>query len=178
MVTRRIDVFDPAVVTIAHIQAGTTDNVIPETAMLEGTVRAVSAKTREHVLARVRDVVDGVAAAHGVEAELTVDQGYPPTVNDPAMAAFARDVARDVLGDDRVRPMRNPVMGAEDFSLVLQRVPGAMLRLGMAPPGIEHPAPNHSNRMMIDESVMATGIALHAALAIRFLSAGGPRLDT
>jgi hippurate hydrolase len=177
MVTRRIDVFDPSVVTNAHIETGSTNNAIPETAMLEGTVRAVSTTTRARVLDGVRDVVAGVAAAHGVQAELVIEDGYPPTVNDPSMTAFALDVAREVLGPDAVRPMAHPVMGAEDFSMVLQRVPGAMVRLGMAPEGVEHPAPNHSNRMRIDESAMAAGIALHAGLALRYLEEqpeGGP----
>ena len=169
MVTRRVSVFDPAVVTIAHVDAGTTNNVIPERAFMEGTVRALSASTREAVLENVRRVVDHVAAAHGVEASLHVDEGYPPTVNDPAMAAFVLDVARDVVGEDRVSEMRDPVMGAEDFSYVLQRVPGAMLRLGTARPGVENPAPNHSNRMNLHEPAMAEGIAMYAGLALRYL---------
>jgi amidohydrolase len=169
MVTRRVSVFDPAVVTIAHIKAGTTDNVIPESASLEGTVRALSGRTRASVLEQVGRVVKGIGDAHGVDATLTVEDGYPPTVNDEAMAAFALDAAREVLGEGLVERMRDPVMGAEDFSYVLQRVPGAMVRLGTAPAGVEHPAPNHSNRMVIDESAMANGIAFHAAMALRFL---------
>jgi hippurate hydrolase len=85
------------------------------------------------------------------------------------MAAFALEVARGVVGDDRVPEMRDPVMGAEDFSYVLQRVPGAMLRLGTAPPDVEQPAPNHSNRMMLHEPAMAEGIAVYAGLALRYL---------
>jgi hippurate hydrolase len=169
MVTRRVSVFDPAVVTIAHVDAGTTNNVIPEHAFMEGTVRALSVSTREAVLSNVRRVVEHIAAAHGVDATLHVDEGYPPTVNDPAMAAFVLDVARDLVGPDRVSEMRDPVMGAEDFSYVLQRVPGAMLRLGTAAPGVENPAPNHSNRMNLHEPAMAEGIAVYAGLALRYL---------
>jgi amidohydrolase len=174
MVTRTVDVFDPAVVTIAHIRAGTTDNVIPEVATLEGTIRALSDRTRASVLENAGRVVEGIARAHGVEADFAIEDGYPPTVNDEAMAAFAADVAREVLGDERYEPMAAPVMGAEDFSYVLQRVPGAMMRLGTAPRGVERPAPNHSNRMVLDEPAMANGIALHAGLALRFLD--GSRL--
>jgi hippurate hydrolase len=169
MITRRVSVFDPAVITIAHIEAGTTDNVIPEAARLEGTLRALSGETRSAVLEHARRVVNGVAHAHGVEAELSVEEGYPPTINDDAMAEFALDVAEEVLGEDRVERLKDPVMGAEDFSYVLQRVPGAMVRLGMAPPGVDRPAPNHSNRMVLEESAMAAGIAFHAGLALRFL---------
>jgi hippurate hydrolase len=169
MVTRRVSVFDPAVVTIAHVDAGTTNNVIPERAFMEGTVRALTEGTRDSVLSNVRRVVEHVAAAHGMEATLQVDEGYPPTVNDPAMAAFVLDVGRAVVGEHRVSQMRDPVMGAEDFSYVLQRVRGAMLRLGTAAPGVENPAPNHSNRMNLHEPAMAEGIAMYAGLALRYL---------
>jgi amidohydrolase len=173
MVTRRVSVFDPAVVTIAHVEAGTTNNVIPESAVMEGTARTLSAETRRDVLANCRRVVEHVAAAHGLTATLTVDEGYPPTVNDGAMAAFALDVARQTVGEELVAEMRDPVMGAEDFSYVLQRVPGAMLRLGTAAPGAEDPAPNHSNRMNLYEPAMAEGIAMYSALALRYLDGNG-----
>jgi hippurate hydrolase len=168
MVTRRISVFAPAVVTIAHIEAGTTNNVIPASALLEGTVRALSEETRTRVLDQIQQVVDGVSAAHGVQGSLTVMEGYPATINDHLMADFALDVAREVVGEADVSPMPDPVMGAEDFSYVLHRVPGAMVRLGLAPPGVEAPAPNHSNRMTIHEPAMAVGVALYAAWALRY----------
>jgi amidohydrolase len=174
LVTRRVNVFDPAVVTIAHIEAGTTDNVIPETATLEGTLRTLSEETRSTVIEHAGRLVRAIGEAHGATAELRVEDGYPPTINDAGMASFADEVAREALGEDHVEPMNEPVMGAEDFSYVLQRVPGAMVRLGVAPPGVEEPAPNHSNRMILDEPAMANGIALHAALALRFLD-GSPR---
>src|SRR5919198_3262691 len=174
MVTRKIDVFDPAVVTIARIEAGTTDNVIPEAAVLEGTIRALSEETRAGMMENVRRGVDCIASAHGVAAETLIDQGYPPTINDPAMAAFAAEVAREVVGPGLAGPMEHPVMGAEDFSYVLQRVPGAMVRLGVAPLGVDRPAPNHSNRFTIEEPAMANGIAFHAGAALRFLD-GTPR---
>jgi amidohydrolase len=173
MVTRKVNVFDPAVVTIASIHAGSTNNVIPELATMEGTVRTLSEDNRGFVLDNIRQVVEGVASAHGMSAELVVDPGYPTTVNDDAMTEFALDVSRDVLGDELVKVMDDPVMGAEDFSYVLQRVPGAMLDLGVAPPGDPDPPANHSNRMMVEEPAMANGIALYAALALRYL--GGER---
>jgi amidohydrolase len=169
MVTRRIDVFDPAVVTVTHVRAGTTDNVIPETAFLEGTIRALSDHTRTRCHEEIRRVIRGLADAHGVDAEVRIEDGYPPTVNDVEMAGFALDVARETLGEDSVLVMRDPVMGAEDFSYVLDRVPGAMVRLGTAPVGEANPAPNHSNRMRLEESAMASGIAFHAAVALAYL---------
>ncbi|HEV7732108.1 MAG TPA: M20 family metallopeptidase [Candidatus Binatia bacterium] len=172
MITRRIDVFDPAVLTIARIRAGSAGNVIPSSASLMGTLRTVSEETRATMHDGIRRVVAGIAAAHGVEAEAQVIRGYPVTINDDRFAAFAGDTARALVGDAHVHTMPAPVMGAEDFSYVLQQVPGALVFLGAKPMDGES-APLHSDRMRIDESAFATGIALHAAVALRFLEAGG-----
>ena len=169
LVTRRIDAFDPVVITITRIQAGTTGNVIPAKASLLGTLRSVSEKARETARDGIRRVAEGIAAAHGVDAKVHLVPGYPVTVNDAEFAAFARAVATEVVGDDAVIDMRAPIMGAEDFSYVLQRVPGALVFLGVRPP--DGPGePLHSSRMRIDEDAMATGIALHAAVALRWLA--------
>jgi amidohydrolase len=171
MVTRSVDAFDPAVVTIANIAAGTTTNIIPETAFLQGTMRTVSEATREATRANIGRVVEGIAAANGVTADVDIEPGYPVTVNDPAFAEFVSGVASDLLGPDAVRPMQTPIMGAEDFSYVLQQVPGALAFLGGRPPGLEPlTAPqNHSNRVVFDEESMAVGAALYAAVAIAHL---------
>jgi hippurate hydrolase len=167
LVTRRVSVFDPAVLTIAKIEAGTTRNVIPETASLLGTVRTVSETTREQMLAGIRRVAEGVAAAHGADVTVELIRGYPVTVNDARFAGFVLDTARELLGADRTHEMRHPVMGSEDFSYVLQRVPGAMANLGTRP-DTGTAFPNHSNRMLVNESALAAGIAMHAAVALRF----------
>ena len=176
MVTRTVDVFDPAVLTVAQVTAGTTHNVIPESARLYGTLRAVSERTRRAVWDRLRVVADGVAAAHGCTAQVDIVQGYPVTTNDATFARFAAGVVDDHLGPGRSYQMPSPVMGAEDFSYVLQQVPGAMVFLGVCPP--EHADPFsapacHSNRMVLHEDVMADGMALHAAVATTFLARGG-----
>jgi hypothetical protein len=167
MVTRVVPAFDPAVVTVTRIQAGTAFNVIPESVTCEGTVRSVSDETRDLVLNGLRQVAEHVAAAHGCQAvvEFLADRHYPVTVNDAASAERTLEIAAALIGAERVARMPSPIMGAEDWSYVLQRVPGSMAFLGAGPPGITHPAPNHSNRMLIDEPAMATGIALHAAMA-------------
>ena len=134
MVTRRVNVFDPAVVTIAHIRGGTTNNIIPETVFLEGTIRTVSETTRTAVHAGLRRVVDGICAAHGAVGELEIEAGYPVTVNDPTFTAFVASVGAELVGAEAVIPMPAPIMGAEDFSYVLQRVPGTMVFLGARPP--------------------------------------------
>lgn len=168
-VTRRIDAFDPAVVTIAKIEAGSTRNVIPETARMLGTIRTVSERTRERVLDGVERLIKGLAAAHGAEAEVKLMRGYPVTVNDEGITAFASRVAAELLGEDRVRLMPTPMMGSEDFSYVLHQVPGTLMFLGTRPDGNAPPIPNHSNRMVVNEAAMVTGVALHAAVALRFL---------
>ena len=168
-VTRSLDVFDPGVITVGQITAGTTFNVIPESAELYGTMRAVSEKTRAKLLAGMQRVAEGVCAAHDTVAEIEIEHGYPVTVNDRDFATFAHDVAADLLGAKRVVRMPNPVMGSEDFSYVLQQVPGAMAFLGAAPKDLSagHVEPNHSNRVTFDEDVMAAGTALYAAVALR-----------
>lgn len=172
-VTRRIAVTDPVVLTVTTLQAGTTDNVIPERAHMTGTLRALSEGARAQAREGMARVVEHVARAHGTEAEFTFHAGYPVTENDAGFAELAGGVARDLLGQQAVLPMPAPVMGAEDFSYVLQRVPGAMFFLGVRPPGPGEPAPCHSNRMLLAEEALAHGIALHAAVALRFLGEGG-----
>jgi amidohydrolase len=172
MVTRRVDVFDPAVVTVGHFRAGTRDNVIPESAFLEGTIRTVSAPRRAEVVASVERVATHVAAAHGLTVEFVHEQGYPVTVNDAGVARRVGEVAAGLLGDRASALMPAPVMGAEDWSYVLERVPGAMAFLGACPPGSEpeDAAPNHSNLVVFDEEPLPAGVALYAAMALDALA--------
>jgi hippurate hydrolase len=165
--TRRIAVSDPAVITIARMEAGTTDNIIPEVARLWGTMRTLSERTRETGLAGIRRVAEGIAAAHGAEVEVNIDRGFPVTVNDGRVVDLAEKTARRLFGGDGWIRMGHPLMGAEDFSYVLQRTTGAMAFLGGAPEGGDFRTccALHSNRMVIDEAVMARGIAMHCAMA-------------
>jgi hippurate hydrolase len=168
LVTRRIDAFDPVVLTVTKIEAGTTHNVIPEGAQLLGTTRAVSERSRKRIAEGIEQVAYGIAAAHGMEARVFVIPGYPVTLNDAGFAGFVRDVAAELVGEERVVDMPAPIMGAEDFSYILEKVPGSMVFLGVRPD--DGPAyPIHSNRMHLNETAMATGAALHAAVALRFL---------
>ena len=171
MITRRIETFDPAVVTITKLIAGTTTNVIPETAQIEGTIRAVSEKTRKKVHDSIRRVAEGIAAAHEMQAAVEIRTGYPVTVNDKPSVDFALDVAESLLGEGKAVHLPSPAMGAEDFSYVLNQIPGAMVFIGGTPQGVNPAtaAPNHSNRVMFDETAMAHGIALYSSLALRTL---------
>ena len=168
MVTRRVPVFDPAVVTVANLAAGSTDNVIPDTAFLQGTIRTLSPERRADVVASVRRVATHVAAAHGMEVGFVHREGYPVTTNDPGVAARVRELAGELLGRECSVAADEPLMGAEDFAYVLHRVPGAMAFLGACPPGADPAtaAGNHSNLVVFDEAALPAGAALYAAMAL------------
>jgi amidohydrolase len=173
--TRRINTFDPVVITITKMRAGTTNNVIPEQVLMLGTLRAVSDGSRKTALAGIERLAAGIAAAHEMRAEVNVTPGYPPTVNDRDFAAFIASVARDLLGDRGYIEMPAPIMGAEDFSYVLRERAGAIAFVGVCPGGTSPMRAHscHSNRMMLDEDALATGVAMYVATALEYLAAGG-----
>ena len=174
MVTRRFDAHDPVVVTIARIDAGTTYNVIPDRAVLHGTMRSLSPSNRTRLVEQLRQLVAGVVAAHGLTAEIKVHDGFPVTVCDGRAVDFGERVTRSLFGEAGFHRLPAPIMGAEDFAYVLEKVPGAMFFLGMARQGDDWASccGIHSSRMMLDESVMPQGAALLAGLAERFLAEG------
>lgn len=174
MITRKVSVFDPAVVTIAHISAGTTDNIIPEVADMWGTIRTLSPRQREAVGIELKRLATGIAAAHGASAEVHIEQGFPVTICDGRAVDFGRAVVEDLYGEGAWQTMAAPVMGAEDFSYVLEKTPGAMFFLGASHEGSDwrQCCGLHSNRMVLDDSVMARGAAVHAGIAERFLAEG------
>ncbi|QNP63373.1 M20 metallopeptidase family protein [Streptomyces genisteinicus] len=167
MITRTVDVFDPAVLTVGSLHAGTTHNVIPSTARFEATVRTFSAATHDAVREGFVRTVRGVADAHGVEAGIDYQELYPPTVNDPAEAAFALRTARGLFGPQRAFEAPKPMAGSEDFSFVLAEVPGAFVGIGACPAGADPAtAPmNHSPHAVYDDAVLPDAAALLAALA-------------
>ena len=173
-ITRNVSIADPAVVTIGELKAGSTDNVIPETAMLFGTIRTLSARQRSAVQAGLKRLAEGIADAHGASATVAFQQGFPVTVCDADAVAFGERTVRALLGDEAWVTLGSPMMGAEDFSYVLEKVPGAMFFLGASHEGADWRSccALHSNRMVLDEAVMARGAAVHAALATRFLAEG------
>jgi amidohydrolase len=174
MVTRKVSVFDPAVITIAKIEAGTTNNIIPETANLLGTIRTLSPRRRAMVAEELQRLAPGIAAAHGCEAQVHIEQGFPVTLCDDRAVRFGQEVVEATFGAESWKTLDAPIMGAEDFAYVLEKVPGAMFFLGASHEGDDwrQCCGLHSNRMVLDESVMARGAALHAAIAERFLADG------
>lgn len=159
---------DPAVLTVAHLEAGTTNNIIPETAWMEGTIRTFDENTRSKVKEGVDRVATHTAAAHGCSCEVDIESGYPVTVNNADEVARVDSVTEELFGESHFHHLSDGVMGAEDFSYVLNEVPGSMVFLGVAPEGMEpgEIPPNHSNLMTINEDAMANGVALYAAMAL------------
>ncbi len=166
-ITRSVNAFDPAVLTFGRMAAGTIHNIIPEIAQLAGTFRCVSDARRAAMPGLIRRVVDGIAAAHGVEAEIEFEELYPVTANDDEVFDRVRDIARSLLGAADVHEMPAPMMAAEDWSYVLQRIPGVMVNLGARPRDRELAGfpQNHSNVVVFDEDAIAAGVALHVAVA-------------
>ncbi|MBP2364483.1 M20 metallopeptidase family protein [Pseudonocardia parietis] len=172
VLTRRIGPHQAAVLTIARFRAGTTDNVIPETAELTGTLRTLSEPVRALLHREITEYCRNQAVAYGCAAEVEFVPGYPVTVNDGPATSGLVEVAGKVLGRRACVAMADPLMGAEDFSYVLARVPGSLAFLGARPPGVApaDAAPNHSNRVVFDEAAFPAGVALYAGLALAALS--------
>jgi hippurate hydrolase len=172
MVTRRFDVFDPVVITVGSFHAGTADNIIPDEAHFLATVRSFSAAARDRVRTESLRLVADIASAHGVRASAEYIDEYPVTVNDAAETAFAEQTVADLFGGERLLAQPNPLPGAEDFSFVLDEVPGAFIMMGAGLPDSDPAtAPyNHAADAVFDDSVLADGTALLAELALRRLS--------
>ena len=173
LVTRRFDVFDPVVVTVGSLHAGTRHNVIPESATFEATVRSFSVSAREELRRSIPRLLRGIASAHGVEVEVVLEDEYPLTVNDAGETAFVEGTVAELYGEDRHARLVNPLNGSEDFSRVLASVPGSFIGLGATPAGCDPAtAPfNHSPQAQFDDGVLADGASLYAELATRRLAA-------
>ena len=163
---------------LAGMLAGglTTSNVIGESVRMTGTIRAVAENTRTRVHQGLKRVAENVARAHECAAEVEIYPGFPVTINEARAVALVEHAIRDELGQGAFVRSTAPVMGAEDFSYVLQKVPGAMAFLGVCPEGQDFRAacPCHSNKMEMSEAAMAHGVAAHCAMALNFLRDGLP----
>lgn len=174
MVTRQFDVFDPVVVTVGRIAAGTADNVIGSSAVLEATVRTFSEEVHHRVPERLRRVCEGVAAAHGLTVTVDYRPGYPVTVNRPEETDRARELTTGMFGEQSWYEAPQPIAGAEDFSYVLEQVPGVYLGLGATIAGADPmtAAYNHSPQARFADEALAVGPAVLAALALDRLAQG------
>jgi amidohydrolase len=174
VVSRRIDPFSPAVVTVGQFHAGTKRTIIPETAEFEITVRVVDEGVRSQISSAVAEICEHVARAHRLEATVVCRQEFDLTVNDGMQAEQAAAAVGELFGDHRIIELAQPIMGSEDFSRILAGVPGAMVFLGACPPAIDYrtAAYNHSPAAQFDDEVLGDGAALYAELALRATATG------
>lgn len=173
LVTRTVDPFDTVVLTVGRIEAGTRDNIIPESGEFAATLRTFSPELRNRTIANARRLVAGIAAAHGMTAELVADESYPATINDEGEYAVGRQVVEDLFGADKFTERPTPEMGSEDMSFVMQRVPGAYFYISACPAEDHTTAPdNHSPLAEFDDSVLPDAAAWLAEVALRRLRAG------
>jgi hippurate hydrolase len=146
IVSRNVDPLESAVISIPLFQAGHTDNVIPQTALLRGTARSFNPKVRDLIEKRIQEVVEHTAKAYGAKAAVTYRRDYPVVVNTPKEADFASKVAGEIVGEGHVKAAV-PVMGAEDFAFMLERRPGAFIFMGNGDTAnLHHPAYDFNDR--------------------------------
>lgn len=166
MVTKSFDVLDPVVLSVTQLSGSRAANVIPESAGLGASIRTLSEDSLVLIQERVREVVEGIAAAHRCTADIDFTVDYPVTVNDEEETQFASSVLEQRFGADRLVPMSDPRMGSEDFSFVLNAVPGTFLFLGATPEGMDTTGiANHSPRVQFDDRVLSDQSAALAQLA-------------
>jgi len=173
MVTRRFNAHEAMIVTVTQLEAANAHNIIPTRTTLKGTIRTLSPERRSEAWSAIRTLAENIAQAHECDADVTITQGFPPTVNDARAVALAEAVATSLPHGEFLN-LPAPIMGAEDFSYVLEKVPGMMAFLGVAQSGADwrHCCSIHSSRMMVDESVLPRGTAFLAGCATRFLERG------
>jgi amidohydrolase len=169
VVNRNIDPLDPAVLTVATIHGGTAHNVIPAEVEMSGTIRSFRPDVRDALIARMREVAEGTARALGARAEVRIGPGYPVTENHVLMTEFAKGIAAETVGAENVIQPR-PVMGAEDFSYFLRKVPGCMVFLGSNNIAKGYSHPHHSALFDFDEACLPIGVELMTRLALGYLA--------
>ena len=171
LITRSFNAFDPVVITVGTFHAGTKANIIPDVAEFKATIRTFSKENRERIKIETVRLCESIAHAYGLDVDAIIVDQYPVTANNPTHANFVAGVAADLFGEAGYVEMPYPIAGAEDFSRVLEEIPGSYVFLGASPAkDVATAAVNHSPIAMFDDSVLYQGAALHAELAIRSLN--------
>ncbi|GAA1619519.1 M20 family metallopeptidase [Kribbella sancticallisti] len=170
--TRKVNVFDPVVITVTQLAAGMALNVIPDTATLGASVRTLSDATWDQLARELPLLAQGIASAYGCTVDVDFSKQYPVTVNDVDSTAGATSELAKLFGAERSLPLENPLMGSEDFSLVLKEVPGTFIMLGARPDDVGEDGPsNHSSEVRFDDAVLGDQAAALAQLAASKLTA-------
>jgi amidohydrolase len=177
VVSRQVDLTtSPAVVTVGAFNGGVRNNIVPDSVVLIGTIRTFDEGVRREVFARVKRTAQGIAQSAGATADAQIEEGYPVTVNDPALLDRMLPTLRRVAGAKNVAE-RSPSTAAEDFSRFAQKAPGMFISLGVTPPSIDWhtAAPNHSPLFVADEAALPMGVRIMSGLAIDYLNGTGGR---
>ncbi len=164
--SRNTDPFDSIVVTVGQFKAGTAENVIPQTAWLNGTIRTMLPETRAFAEKRFKEIVHTVAAAFGATVDLVWHEGYPVTINDAGATEHFLNVARKAIGEDRVNPNAIPTMGGEDFSYYGYEIPACFFQLGLVPEGQDSYPNVHTPKFNFNDAAITTGIQVFCELAL------------
>ncbi len=166
MTGQYFDSRDPVVLSIGSIHSGDSPNVIPEAAVMSGTLRTLTRESRDKLRPLLQKVIGGICVAHGANFELDIEHGAPSVTNDPKVVEIIDQVGRELLGDDGIYEIPLPSMGGEDFAFYLQHTPGAMFRLGTAGPGPRARHFLHSSKFDIDERAIGLGARILARSAL------------
>ncbi len=171
LITRSFSAFDPVVITVGQFHAGTKANIIPDTAEFQATIRTFSAENRSRIQSEAVRLCRSIAEGYGLTADVKVVEQYPVTANNDAHAEFVGKVAADLFGEEAFIEMPNPIAGAEDYSRVLEEVPGSYIFLGASvDQDVTASDVNHSPRAKFDDAVLYRGAALLSELAVRSLN--------
>lgn len=173
MVTRQFNIFDPVVISVGVLRAGTVRNIIPDTAYFEATIRSFSNEAHEKLQVSVPQLLQSIARAHGLEVTVNYQTEYPTTINDESETLFVRHAVEELFDSTSYQAMRDPLAGSEDFSRVLNEVPGSFLFLSALTPGTDLATAeyNHSPYATFDDSVLSRGTALYTHLTVSRLQA-------
>lgn len=169
VVSRMVDPLEPAVISVGSFHAGTKANIIAGQARLEGTVRTLTAETRERMPKLMEQVIKGICDSYQVEYQFSYEWGYPPVVNDTSLVALLRDSAQRLLGEENVYQIPHPSMGGEDFSYYLESVPGVYFYLGVGNEKLARQYPWHHPRFQADEAALPVAAAVLAQVALDVL---------
>ncbi len=170
IVSREVSPVIPVVVSIGVIRAGTAGNIIPDSCVMEGTVRYLDREMSSFIPGRVKEIARGIASSMRCEADVRYELGYPPLINDPGTTAFLKETAARLLGPQNAVELSMPIMGGEDMAYYLQQVPGTFFALGSSDPSLGPTYPNHHPKFDIDENALHVGAALFAQAALDFFN--------
>lgn len=170
IISRRLDPLQPAVITVGKFNSGTAYNIIPDIAVLEGTIRTISSRTRNFVHEEMERITKGITMANGTECEFLYEQYHPPVINDKSMSALVEKATVDLFGVEALLEVLEPAMTGEDFSYFQEKVPGVFFWVGIANESCGSNVPLHASNFMVDEAVIHNASALFAKCALDFLN--------